>query len=222
MVNICVTVPATTTAPTLGVIRGLDKPDLIELRLDYSKEPLNLQTLRGSTLIPLIATVRAPNQGGLWRGSEDARRRLLLSTVEAGFNYIDVEAESSFLSELVEEAHESSTLVIISRHHMDRAPSLREILATHNWAKNAGADLVKIVGMARKLSDNLPCLEYLAQKPDNVSFMMGPLGVPSRILSPIIGGAFTYASAGEKVEVAPGQPTLSSIREMYRLMEVST
>jgi 3-dehydroquinate dehydratase type I len=221
MVRICVSVPAATTAATIGVIRGLVEPDLVELRLDYATEPLDLQGLRDSTHVPLIATARVPSHGGWWGGGEAERLRLLLSAVGAGFDYIDVEVESDFLGELVGEAHEWGASVIVSRHHLDRAPSLAEILATHREAKGAGADLVKVVGMARSPSDNLPCLEYLAREPGNVCFAMGALGVPSRVLSPLMGGAFTYASAGEGGGVAPGQPTLSSLREAYRLMGVA-
>ncbi len=218
MVKICVSVQATTTAATIEVIRGIADPDLLELRLDYSTEHLDLSRFRESTSVPLIATARGTSHGGR---SEADRLRVLLSAIEAGFDYVDVEAESNFLYKLVEEAHEGNALVIVSRHYQDRAPSLREILTASCWAKGTGADIVKVVGMAQKPSDNLPCLEYLTQEPGNICFAMGIMGVPSRVLSPLMGAAFTYASAGKGAEVAPGQPTLSSLREIYRLMGAS-
>ncbi|MCX6647824.1 MAG: type I 3-dehydroquinate dehydratase [Candidatus Bathyarchaeota archaeon] len=221
MVRICVSVPATTTATAIESIRGLAKPDLIELRLDYAAERLSLGKLRESTSIPLIATARVPSHGGRWIGGEGERQKLLLSAVRAGFDYVDVEADSVSLGELVEKVHEKRAMVIVSRHYLDRMPSLDEILAVHGEAKGAGADIVKIIGTAVNSSDNLPCLEYLAREPGNVSFAMGAIGVPSRVLSPLMGGAFTYASAGEDGAVAPGQPTLPSLREAYRLMGVT-
>ncbi len=219
MVRICVSVPATTTVAAIEAIRGLAKPDLIELRLDYAVERLDLRKLRESTSIPLIGTARVPSHGGRWGGGE--RQRLLLSAVRDGFDYVDVEVDSVSLGELVEKIHDKGASVIISRHHLDRTPPLDEILAAHAEAKAAGADVVKVVGTAGAPSDNLPCLEYLAREPGNVSFAMGALGVPSRVLSPLMGGAFTYASAGEGGGVAPGQPTLASLREAYRLMGVA-
>jgi 3-dehydroquinate dehydratase type I len=222
MVRICVSIPATTTAATTGVIRGLTKPDLIELRLDYAAERLDLRKLRESTSIPLVGTARVPSHGGRWSGGEGERQRLLLSAVRAGFDYVDVEADSVSLGELIEKAHGKGALVIVSRHYLDRTPALGEILTSHSEAKGAGADIVKIVGTAVSPSDNLFCLEYLAREPGNVSFAMGALGVPSRVLSPLMGGAFTYASAGEESSVAPGQLTLASLREAYRLMGVAS
>lgn len=219
MINICVSVPATTTEATIRMIRSLFKPDLIELRLDYALELLDFQRLRESTVAPLIATARVKSHGGLWRGGEDERLRLLISAVKADFDYIDVEADSCFLRELVGEAHAADALVIVSRHYLDRVPDLEEILVAYRESR--GADIVKVVGTAQSHVDNLLCLESLVRVPGNVCFAMGALGVPSRVLSPLMGGAFTYASPSEGVTVAPGQLTLSSMREVYRLMGVA-
>ena len=166
--------------------------------------------------LPLVATARLPSHGGRWAGGEGERQRLLLSAAKAGFDYVDVEVDSNQIETLVEKLHASRARVVVSRHLLDRTPSLEEILEMHGVAKEAGADVVKIVGTASCPADNLPCLSYLAQKPGNVSFAMGAHGVPSRVLSPLMGGAWTYASAGEVV--APGQMTLESLREAYRLM----
>jgi 3-dehydroquinate dehydratase type I len=218
MVRICVSVPAKTTAAAVEAIRGLAKPDLIELRLDYATERLDLGKLRESTSVPLVATARVPTHGGRWVDGEGERQRLLFSAVRSGFDYLDVEVDTVSLDELITKVHERRASVIVSSHCLDRMPSLGEILSIHTATKLAGADIVKIVGTATSPADNLPCLEYIARKPGNVCFAMGEQGVPSRILSPLMGGAFTYASAGEAV--APGQPMLQSLREAYRLMGV--
>jgi 3-dehydroquinate dehydratase len=51
-----------------------------------------------------------------------------------------------------------------------------------------------------------------------VSFAMGPSGITSRILSPLLGGYLTYASLGEGKESAPGQVTVSELTKIYRMM----
>lgn len=219
MVRICVSIPARTTAAAVESIRGLTKPDLVELRLDYAGERLDLAKLREATSVPLIATARLPSHGGRWSGGEGERQLLLLSAAEAGFDYVDVEADSNQIGALVEKLHLSRVRVVVSRHLLDRTPQLDEMLGIHSAAKEAGADIVKIVGTATRPADNMPCLGYLSQMPGNVSFAMGVGGVPSRVLSPLMGGAWTYASAGEAV--APGQPTIESLREAYRLMGVA-
>ncbi len=221
MVRICVSVQATTMAKAAEAIRGLDKPDLVELRLDYMSERLDLGKLREATSLPLIATARTSSHGGRWASGEGERQRLLLSAVKAGFDYVDVEADSVALGELVGKLHDYRASVIVSRHYLDRTPPLAEVLSVHVEAKRVGADVVKVVGTALCPADNLSCLGFLTKEPGNVSFAMGEHGVPSRVMSPLMGGAFTYASAGEGAAVAPGQPTLQSLREVYRLMGVS-
>ena len=219
MVRICVSIPAITTEAAIRAIKGIVDPDLIELRLDYATEPLNIKSLRDSTNKPLIATARVKSHGGLWRGNEEERLSLLLSAVRAGFDYIDVEADSSFSREIVREAHANDVSVIVSNHYLDRVPNLEEILAVYHECGDA--DIVKVVGTARSSADNLRCLESLECFPGNICFAMGAIGVPSRVLSPLMGAAFTYASTGGDTTVAVGQLTLSKMREIYRLMEVA-
>jgi 3-dehydroquinate dehydratase type I len=193
---------------------------MIELRLDYAAERLDLTKLRESTNTQLVATARLPTQGGRWGRGEGERQKLLLSAARAGFDYIDAEIDTVSLDDLVGKLHDKHASVIVSRHYLDRSPSLAEALAVHGEAKKAGADTVKVVGTALSPADNLACVEYLAREPGNVSFAMGAHGVPSRVLSPLVGGAWTYASASEGAEVAAGQMTLASLREAYRLMGV--
>jgi 3-dehydroquinate dehydratase/shikimate dehydrogenase len=90
-----------------------------------------------------------------------------------------------------------------------------------NKGKEYGADVCKIVGTAVSFIDNLICLDFLRDNPGNVSFMMGEYGSPSRILSPLFGGLYTYASVGAGKEVARGQISIENLRSIYMLMGVS-
>jgi 3-dehydroquinate dehydratase type I len=49
---------------------------------------------------------------------------------------------------------------------------------------------------------------------------MGQAGKISRILSPLFGGIFTYASVSKGRESAPGQLTITELREIYALLGV--
>jgi 3-dehydroquinate dehydratase len=51
--------------------------------------------------------------------------------------------------------------------------------------------------------------------------MMGEYGSPSRILSPLFGGLYTYASVGAGKEVARGQISIENLRSIYMLMGLS-
>jgi 3-dehydroquinate dehydratase type I len=52
-----------------------------------------------------------------------------------------------------------------------------------------------------------------------VSFAMGPLGMLSRVLSPLVGGEFTYASVEPDRESAPGQLAVVDLRKIYDLIK---
>jgi 3-dehydroquinate dehydratase len=48
---------------------------------------------------------------------------------------------------------------------------------------------------------------------------MGPLGLASRLLSPLAGGDFTFASLSEGAESAPGQVTAEELRKLYGMVK---
>jgi 3-dehydroquinate dehydratase len=49
---------------------------------------------------------------------------------------------------------------------------------------------------------------------------MGKAGRVSRLLSPIFGGFFTFASLGRGAETAPGQMSIEEMRAAYKLLGV--
>ena len=50
---------------------------LVELRLDYIRRPVNLSRLLAERKCEVIATVRRPSDGGKWMRSEDERLMVL-------------------------------------------------------------------------------------------------------------------------------------------------
>ena len=85
---------------------------------------------------------------------------------------------------------------------------------------DAGADICKVITTAQRLEDNLAVLQLIAEFPKTriVSFAMGPLGFTSRVLCPLVGGDFTYASIEKGKESAPGQITVSDLRKLYEMV----
>ena len=84
----------------------------------------------------------------------------------------------------------------------------------------AGADICKVITTAQGFEDNLTVLQLTAEFPETkiVSFAMGPLGFASRILCPLVGGDFTYASIEEGKESAAGQITARDLRKIYGMV----
>ena len=84
----------------------------------------------------------------------------------------------------------------------------------------AGADICKVVTTARCFNDNLTVLKLANRFTiDNiVTFAMGEEGRLSRIMSPICGGYFTFASVTDGKESAAGQMPVEEINKIYGLI----
>lgn len=218
---ICVTVAADKTQYTVNQLSSLEGlADFAEVRLDYASGKIELDRIRAATEIPLIATNRMKAQGGFWKGNEDDRINLLLSAIDAGMEYGDIEISVTDLPKIVEEVHSRGSKLITSYHSFKGPLSREEMKRVLDVSKANKADICKVISFARAYSDNVACLEFLQRNPGNICFALGAAGVPSRVLSPLMGGAFTYASAGEGDEVAPGQIPAKRMREIYKLMGI--
>jgi 3-dehydroquinate dehydratase-1 len=95
---------------------------------------------------------------------------------------------------------------------------MREIIRNE---LNAGADICKVVTTARSFADNINVLKLVRDFPDAkvVSFAMEPLGQISRILCPLAGGYFTYASIEAGRESAAGQITVADLIKIYGMVQ---
>ena len=94
---------ATVTADTMGELcqkrDQQDGADLVELRLDSPSDPDVRGALRGRQ-VPVLVTCRPKWEGGEFCGSEEERRRILLEAVDEGAEYVDVEHNASFLTDI--------------------------------------------------------------------------------------------------------------------------
>jgi 3-dehydroquinate dehydratase type I len=222
--KICVVITASDPLRAVEVVSKMlvQAPDLMEVRLDYMKNPGYLKQIREATTLPLIATNRLQEQGGLWGGTEKDRVQVLLSACEAGFDYVDLELCTDSVLELGEQLKSLGAKLILSHHDFKSTPPMQGLRSIMREEFAAGADICKIVGTAKDRDDNLTYLKFLHENPDIslVSFGMGTEGVLSRVFSPLFGGVYTYASTNEGEESAPGQLTVSDLRTIYRIMGV--
>jgi 3-dehydroquinate dehydratase/shikimate dehydrogenase len=81
------------------------------------------------------------------------------------------------------------------------------------------ADAYKIVTTARKPSDNVRVLAAAKALPKTrmVVLAMGELGFPTRVLSPVFGGIYTYAAPMFAEGTAAGQVSARYLRHLYRV-----
>jgi 3-dehydroquinate dehydratase type I len=169
---------------------------------------------------PWIACNRSADEGGSWRGSESKRREELLSAIEMGASIIDVELVTGNLKEIVQLIKKKAKC-LLSFHDLKGTPPLDRMREIVQREMEAGADICKIVTTAQRFEDNLAVLQLISDFPRErvVSFAMGPLGFASRILCPLFGGDFTYASIEAGKESASGQITAGDLRKIYGMVE---
>lgn len=190
---------------------------MIEVRIDmiggaWTSLPRTLKR-------PWIACNRMREEGGFWHGDERGRVQELLNSLKFSPEYVDIELSSPYLKHVVEKVKSSGRKVLVSYHNFRCTPHLDELKRVLEMEAEAGADVCKIVTLAKSFEDNITVLKLLRHeaKVPTVAFCMGEAGLASRILSPLFGGAFTYASIEEGLESAAGQVDLERLQEFYRI-----
>jgi 3-dehydroquinate dehydratase/shikimate dehydrogenase len=192
-----------------------DGVELVELRLDHIRSAVNLKRLIGDRPGPVVITCRRREDGGLWNGTEADRQVLLRSAIAAGVEYIDLESDvASSIPRF------GQTKRIISYHDFrETPPDIEEI---YDRMLQEDADILKVVTMANRPTDNIRLLE-LTKRSDvpTVAFCMGEVGTPSRILCGTFGAPFTYAAFHAERSLAPGQLSYEQMVKQYRYNELN-
>jgi 3-dehydroquinate dehydratase-1 len=191
--------------------------DFYELRIDLVGE--GWRDLARRLEKPWLACNRRAEEGGNWRGGEPARIEELLKALELGAGIIDIELATPELAKVIKEV-KGSAECLISHHNLKVTPPLKEMRDMIKRQIGAGADICKVVTTARSFGDNLTVLQLIRDFPQTrvVAFAMGAAGQISRVLCPLAGGYFIYASVEVGRESAEGQLTVKDLREIYGML----
>ncbi len=192
--------------------------DLFELRIDLIGK--GWREVAGCLSKPWLACNRRVEEGGKWWGSEPERIEVLLSAIGLGAGIIDVELAAPGLAGVVKQI-KGKAECLISYHNMQGTPPIREMREIIRKQLDAGADICKVVTTALTLADNITVLQLIKESPKSkvVAFAMGEAGQISRVLSPLAGGYFTYASIAEGKESAAGQIAVEDLRKIYGIVQ---
>jgi 3-dehydroquinate dehydratase/shikimate dehydrogenase len=208
---------------------ALKETPLLEFRLDYLPKPaLAIASLERFLAdhgeVTAIATCRCKENGGRFDGSKTAALEILLKAAAAGFQLVDIELESieKLPKTTMTHLREAGAAVMISYHDFH---ATKDLDAVYKRIKPFEPDYTKIVPTARTLSDNLTLMRFLERVEDEsnssvVGICMGDPGIISRVLGLRAGSAFTFASASEGEETAPGQIAARTLLETYRVDQV--
>jgi 3-dehydroquinate dehydratase type I len=209
-----------------AIDRAMPHADLIEIRADYLGET-DLAPILTQRTKPFIVTNRRKEEGGRFDGEERRRLEILKQAIDLGADYIDVEVESdeAFLQQLINEQRKTRdrTELVLSYHDFRETPSSPALNDLFDRMAQIKAEIVKIVTFAHCYEDNLRILSLIPYAKERgqeiIAFCMGEKGKVSRILAPMMGAIWVYASSSHGRGSAPGQLTGPELREWWRQLK---
>ena len=202
----------------LAAIREVEPlVELFEVRIDLIGD--KWQEVARQLEKPWIACNRMAQEGGSWQDSEARRKEELLKAIQLGADIVDIELATTNLERVVSLIKKRAKC-LLSFHELEKTPALDSLKKIVKRQLAAGADICKVVTTAQKFEDNITILKLIPEFPEAriVAFAMGPLGLPSRILSPLVGGDFTYAAIEKGGESAPGQIQVAELKKLYQMV----
>lgn len=191
--------------------------DLFEVRIDLIGD--GWPEITNHLNKPWVACNRKADEGGSWTKDEAKRIAELLKATELGADMIDIELRTPNLAATIPLIKQKAKC-LVSFHDLTVTPPFAEMKAIVQQQLEVGADICKIVTTAQSFDDNITVLQLVPAFPNSkvVALAMGHLGAASRILCPLVGGDFTYASIESGQESAAGQITVNELRNIYKLV----
>lgn len=197
-----------------------DGSTFLEFRLDYLPDPVAgvelIRTFRKSyTDVHILATCRHKQNNGHFAGSVEKQCTILEAAGQAGAVALDLEIESAERAKAALPELRSSAPLVLSYHNFQNTPALAPVLRR---LERLSGDAYKIATTARKPADNERLFEFVRtyRGAPLIAFGMAETGIATRILSPALGCAFTYAAPLQDEGTAPGQISANLMRSLYR------
>ena len=210
--TICTSVGEKTTDACITALKG---QEFAEVRIDMLEKAGEADAKRIFASHPkLIATCRPG------RITDDERKGLLLAAIAAGAGFVDVEVDASdgWKAEIVATARAKKCQVIVSFHDYKKTPTRGELKQIVDWCFESGADIAKIACQVNSDGENARLLGLLDDKRKIIVIGMGAKGRITRIVAPILGSPFTFASAGVGKETAGGQIAKNAMLKIWEGM----
>ena len=183
--------------------------ELVELRIDCLRREPDLKRILANRPTPCVFTIRRGVDGGLWRGPEDKRQRLIREAVVAGVDYVDIEYDIAR-----EIRRFGKTKRIISYHNLKQTPPEFQDIAEQ--CEEMDADVVKVAARAHSIGDSMKVLQVAAKmETPTIAIAMGELGSFTRILGAKYGAPFTYANFNVDRSFAAGMLHYDALNRDY-------
>ncbi len=196
-----------------------DGVDLVELRVDLLRSDPDLARLLATRHTPIIFTIRRGPDGGLWRGTEERRLRLIREAILAGVEYVDLEHDIA-----AKIPRYGVTKRVVSYHNLQETPEdLHQIVSQ---MKKLDPDVIKFAAVAHSVEDASRILDEAAMSTvPAIGIAIDPpqqegLGVFTRILGAKYGAPWTYAGYNRDRIFAPGMLHYQDLQETYHYEKI--
>lgn len=206
--------------------------DIAELRVDClsQEDRLNFRHFPDLAKMPCILTIRRKSDGGQFTEGEGFRIAMLARGLafadtdhRKNFAYVDLEEDLQVPS-IEEAARAFGTRIIRSVHNMTGPEAnIRERVQKLRRTKD---EIAKIAFTPLNLSD-VTSLFHQAKActgEEYILIAMGQYGMPSRLLSPILGSAITYVTSEENIRHSQntlGQLDPVTVNEVYHFRSIT-
>jgi len=156
--------------------------------------------------------------------SEEERKEILITAIEAGADYVDVEieADASFKKAILKTCGAKECKVILSFHNYENTPSKKELEDIIKHCFDDGADIAKIACRVNCEADAARILSLYDREniKENqlVAIGMGEKGKITRLAAPLLGAPFTFAALTDAKKTAPGQLDVDTLKGLLDLI----
>jgi 3-dehydroquinate dehydratase/shikimate dehydrogenase len=188
----------------------------IELRLDFLAKAIDFKRLQPYKGCPWVATLRRPQDGGRFPGTEAERQTILRQAIVSGtFEWVDLETD---VADTIRRF--GPVKRIISYHNLTETPANLDEIYAKMLAQDG--DVYKLAVAAHSPADvtRVLRLQQAAPKP-TVAFCLGDIGQPSRFLSLKYGAPFVYAAFNKERGIAPGLPSLEDFKTTFPVRSIN-
>ncbi|MFW6370364.1 MAG: type I 3-dehydroquinate dehydratase [Bacteroidota bacterium] len=188
---------------------------MAEIRLDLCRFDIPSVKKIFSVDVPMIATHRENET------SDEHRMEQMKTAIDAGAKYIDleIEAPACFRRELIDYANKKECEVIISYHNYETTPTLNQLESILNICFTLGGNIAKIATMVQNQYQLATLLGLYRHEKRLAVFGMGETGKLSRAMALLLGSEFTFAAPDKGKPTAPGQLTVSELKEIVNQLK---
>jgi 3-dehydroquinate dehydratase/shikimate dehydrogenase len=208
--------PEVSEDPLEAISRPPDGASIVELRVDLFPG-IDVRAAISACPLPVLVTLRSEAEGG--RGPVERGERLKgLETARfAGAALIDLEYRRD--GNLIRDLGLAPEQVVLSWHDVSQTPDdLADIAAKMFQSPARWIKMVPSVNSLADLEATLALHQHfnaVARRDRRLlAFGMGPAGIASRYLAPLLGPPLSYAAWAAGAEAAPGQLTITQAEDV--------